>query len=130
LDPEAASANRDLPGFLARPEGAPVYHGFPVLEDVEVDGFRLGMITDWEAEPADSGDAFVVAPDDSRAGLVWEIDATPKVEQILEPNTSRWGVWQITFPHPMTSRDNARLNLAAVLPVLRPQWEAWKDPPA
>lgn len=80
LDPEAASANRDLSGFLARPEGAPVYHGFPILEDVEVDGFRLGMITDWEAEPADSGDAFVVAPDDSRAGLVWEIGATPRVE--------------------------------------------------
>ena len=61
LDPEATSANPNLPGFLARPEDAPVYHGFPILEDVEVDGFRLGMITDWEAEPADGGDAFVVA---------------------------------------------------------------------
>lgn len=88
------------------------------------------MITDREAEPADSGDAFVVAPDDSRAGLVWEIGATPKIELILEANKSRWGVWHVTFPHPMTSRDNARLNLAAALPLLRPQWEAWKGPPA
>jgi hypothetical protein len=126
VDPEATSSNPNLPGFLARPEGAPVYHGFPILEDVEVDGFRLGMITDWEAEPADGGDAFVVAPDDSRAGLVWEIGPAAKVEQVLEPKANRWGVWQLTFLHPMTSRENARLNLAAVLPGLRSEWQAWK----
>jgi hypothetical protein len=50
-----------------------VYHGFPVLPDVEVDGFRLGMISDWEAQPATEGDAFLIAPDGSRAGLVWEV---------------------------------------------------------
>jgi hypothetical protein len=115
LDADAASANRSLPGFLARPEGAPVYHGFPILDDIEVDGFRLGMITDWEAEPADSGDAFIIAPDDSRAGLVWEVGPEPRVEQVLEQEARRWGVWQVTFPHPMTSRENARLNLAAAL---------------
>jgi hypothetical protein len=39
-----------LPGFLAPPPNSPPYYGFPVLEDV-VDGFTLGMIPDWEAEP-------------------------------------------------------------------------------
>lgn len=69
LDASAESANPHRPAFLARPEGTPVYHGFPVVEGVEVDGFRLGMITDFESSPED-GDAFVVAPDGDRAGLV------------------------------------------------------------
>ena len=70
LDPSADSTNPDLPGFLAPPSGAPVYHGFPVLDDVEVEGFRLGVISNWEAEPSmQDGDAFVVAPDNSRCGL-------------------------------------------------------------
>jgi hypothetical protein len=47
-----------------------VLHSFPILDDVEVDGFTFGVITDFEAEPASDGDAFVVAPGGSRAGLV------------------------------------------------------------
>jgi hypothetical protein len=124
-DPDAASADPNLPAFLARPEDAPVYHGFPILDDVEVDGFRLGMITDWEAEESDYGDAFVVAPDGARAGLDWEVHPEPKVEQILEPSSDRWGVWYVRFPEPMSSREHARRNLAAVLPQLRPYWETW-----
>jgi hypothetical protein len=66
LDPKAASASNAEPAFIARPAGAPVYHGFVVLEDVVVDGFTLGTITNFELKPADDGDAFVIAPDGSR----------------------------------------------------------------
>ena len=66
IDPGAPSASATQPAFVARPKGAPVYHGFVVLEDVNVDGFTLGAITDFEAEPTDTGDAFVIAPDGSR----------------------------------------------------------------
>ena len=38
-----------------------------------VDGFTLGTITDFEAEPSHFGDAFVVAPDGGRGGLIWEV---------------------------------------------------------
>jgi hypothetical protein len=79
IDEAAESADPEKPAFLARPDGAPVYHGFPILDAVEVDGFRLGMITDWEAVPSDSGDAFLVAPDDSRCGLIWEVTDEPYV---------------------------------------------------
>ena len=48
IDHEAESADGALPGFVAKPAGAPVYHGFPILSDVEVDGFTPGMITDFE----------------------------------------------------------------------------------
>ena len=43
------------------------------LASVVVGGFTFGKITDFERETCDEGDAFVVAPDNSRAGLVWEI---------------------------------------------------------
>jgi hypothetical protein len=73
LGPNARSASPTEPAFIARPEGAPVYHGFQVLPDVVVEGFTFGTITDFEAGPCDAGDAFVIAPDGSRAGLVWEV---------------------------------------------------------
>ena len=77
---------------MSRPDGAPVYYGFPVLDDVEVGGFRLGMITDWEAEATDVGDAFVVVPDGSRAGLVWEITDHFYVDECLAATPDRSGV--------------------------------------
>lgn len=128
LDPGAATAQPGLPGFLARPEGAPVYHGFPVFEEVEVDGFRFGTITDFEGEeePID-GDAFVVAPDGSRAGLVWKLSSEVYVREIIPPEPDRWGVWDVGFPYPMQTRADAKRNLAAVLPLLRPQWERWRS---
>lgn len=123
MDPNAVSADSEAPAFIARPAGAPVYYGFVVLEDVEVDGFVLGKISDFEAEPMDYGDAFVIAPDGRRAGLVWEIGDV-RLEQVMPPDASRWGVWAVWFPHPMRTRDDARLNLAAIVPLLRPHWEA------
>jgi hypothetical protein len=73
LDPDAKSADPGLPAFLARPEGAPLYHGFPVVEGVEVEGFRIGMLTDFASSP-DEGDTYVITPDGSRGGLSgqWE----------------------------------------------------------
>jgi hypothetical protein len=127
VDPEAASASTDGPAFVNPPDGAPVYHGFPILKDVVVEGFCLGKITDFEAEYCDYGDAFVVAPDNSRAGLVWEISSEPHFSEILCADSDRWGVWGVNFPHPMTSRENARLNLAFILPPLKQKWESWRS---
>ena len=39
LDPLAESGSRTEPAFIARPAGAPVYHGFEVLSDVVVGEF-------------------------------------------------------------------------------------------
>ena len=100
-----------------------MYHGFPVLADVEVDGFVLGVISDFEAEEMDYGDAFVVAPDGTRAGLVWEVGGGPRLEEISPPESGRWGVWAVWFSGPMRSRKDARSNLAEILPLLRSKWE-------
>jgi len=126
IDETAQSASPVVPGFLAKPCGAPVYHGFRILSDVVVDGFTLGAITDFEVEPCDGGDAFVVAPDNSRAGLVWEVATREAFAEICPMEENRWGVWAVSFPLPMTSRQNARLNLKAILPLLKPKWDEWR----
>jgi hypothetical protein len=126
VDQNAASADPSAPAFVARPEGAPVYHGFPLLEDVEVDGFRLGMITDFLAEPDTAGDAFVVAPDGSRAGIVWEAECSePYFIEVRSPDLGRWGVWGVGLSVPLRSKEDARTYLAALVPELRQRWLAW-----
>jgi len=127
LDLTAKNQTPGQPAFASRPAGAPVYHGFPVLDDVEIDGFRLGMITDWEATETDVGDAFLVAPDGSRAGLVWEVGDHFYVTECLAVTPDRWGVWNVGFTRPMRSREAARANLADVLEVLLPAWQQWKS---
>jgi len=104
-----------------------VYHGFPILEDVEVDGFQAGHdhrlggpagrvwrrlrgCTRWES---------------SRPGL-GSVFESPYFQQVIAPEPNRWGVWAVTFPFPMTSRDNARRNLEALLPELRSRGQQWK----
>lgn len=95
IDHNAMSASPTEPAFVAPPKGAPVYHGFVVLEDVSVEGFTFGAITDFDAEPCDVGDAFIVAPDGSRAGLVWEVSETQYFEEVRPFEPSRWGVWAV-----------------------------------
>jgi hypothetical protein len=127
IDPDAVSASRVEPAFIARPTGAPVYHGFQMLEDVVVEGFTFGKITDFEAELCEEGDAFVVAPDNSRAGLVWEVTDKVSVTEISPFELGRWGVWGVSFPHPMSSRENVRRNLELILPTLKEKWNEWRE---
>jgi hypothetical protein len=127
IDATARSASPTEPAFIARPEDAPVYHGFVILEDVAVDGFTLGKITDWESEPSETGDAFVIAPDGSRAGLVWEACDPPYFQEVSPIESDRWGVWGVGFRLPMNSRENARRNLESILPELKLRWTVWKS---
>jgi len=127
IDRKTASAPSTEPAFVSRPEGAPVYYGFVILDDMAVDGFILGKITDWEAEPCEAEDGFVIAPDGSRAGLVWEVFNPPYFQEVMPVEADRWGVWGIGFPLPMTSRENARNNLVSILPQLKSRWAEWKS---
>ena len=126
VDHAAASDSKDEPAFIARPPGSPVYHGFQVLTDVVVDGFTFGKITDFEAEPCQYGDAFVIAPDNSRAGLVWEVADRDSFQEVCPMGAGRWGVWNVSFPRAMTSHANVRENLKSILPELKRRWEEWR----
>jgi hypothetical protein len=127
VDREALSVTPNEPAFVSRPVGAPVYYGFVVLDDVVVDGFTLGKITDFEVERCEQGDAFVIAPDGSRAGLVWEVSERSYFQEVCPCEADRWGVWGVGFVLPMTSRENATRNLFAILPELKKRWKQWKS---
>jgi len=105
LDPTAASASADLPAFLARPANAPVYHGFVVIEETRKDGWVFGTISDYEdPNGCEWGDAFVIAPDGTRAGIVWQVD-TFEPQVVCPSSPERWGVYG--FAHPTPVRNTA-----------------------
>ena len=119
LDPKAASANAELPAFLARPASAPAYHGFPILEGSELDGFVFGVITEPSGDTAASwGDAYVIAPNGSRAGIVWSAGSGSS-ETVLPPEPGRWGVYQFYFARPVLTERDLIANLHSVLPQLK-----------
>jgi hypothetical protein len=119
-DPAAESANVDQPAFIAKPEGAPVYHGFLVVEESETDGWRYGAITEFIG--AEYGDGFVIAPDGSRAGLVWEV-GDGKFQTVMEPEKHRWGVYAVWFPKEMKNVTDLVSNFQYVLPLLKRKFE-------
>lgn len=119
LDPDAESADPDKPAFLARPEGAPVYHDFPVVPESETDGWLYGAIDGYELDsPQIDGDGFVIAPDGSRAGIVWATDI-PEFREISPPESGRWGVYEVCVPRPVGSVENLVFNFRAFLPALQ-----------
>ena len=98
LNPAAESADSALPPFIARPAGAPVYHGFAVLPESCTNGWCFGVISDCtDPEGCDWGDAYVVAPDGTRAGIVWQVGEGSTYE-VLPPDANRWGVYGLWFP--------------------------------
>jgi hypothetical protein len=125
-DPTAVSARSDQPAFLAPPVGAPVYHGFLLLPNSEKDGFVFGAITRPHVGASASwGDAYVVAPDGSRAGIVWATNG-PLIELVLPPEPRRWGVYQFRFEQPVESDAELIRNLHAILPRLKELYAAAK----
>jgi hypothetical protein len=120
LDDDALSADPSLPAFLARPKGAPVYHGFPMLEHSRTDdGWCFGTISEPDcSEGRDWGDAFVVAPDGSRAGIIWEVGQST-MEVSLPPDEDRWGVFHVGFARRVHDETGLVEQLREWLPELR-----------
>ena len=124
LDDAAISADADLPAFIAKPRDAPVYHGFPILKNSECEGFSFGTITEPNGtEPAEWGDAFVVAPNGSRAGIVWQIGhGEPTI--LCEPSEGRWGVYGFYFDSPIKTEEELVRHLRSLVPALKAYYEA------
>jgi len=127
LDPSAQSASDELPAFLAPPPDAPPYYGFPVFEDVTVDGWTLGLISDSFSDRSDWGDAFVIAPDGRRAGLVWQTEGAPFFESYIGNEGQRFGVFGMGVENPPYSPEEGRAFLREVLPRVKAEWEAAKE---
>lgn len=126
-DAAAASASSDLPASLARPAGAPQYHGFPLVDESRSDGWVLGMISAYGDAEVHYGDGYVVAPDGSRCGLVWECCGDEAFSVVIEAQPGRWGVYFVSRPMPLHGSGDAQAFLDSLLPRLEPFWRAWKS---
>jgi hypothetical protein len=129
-DQSAESAVEGMPAFLAPPPGSPAYHGFPLLKGAEIDGWSFGVITSPQGtEPAVWGDAYVVAPDGSRAGIVWQ--ASGEAQRVVcEPSEGRWGVYGFRFSHPVRNEQDLIRNLHECLPQLKAYYRSVHKPVA
>jgi hypothetical protein len=127
LDPEAQSADSSLPAYLARPEDALVYHGFPMLEQSRTDdGWCFGTISEPDCpEGSDWGDAFVVAPDGSRAGIVWQVGES-RMEISSPPDEDRWGVFHVGFARRVHDEAGLVEQLGEWLSELRRRHLIWR----
>lgn len=126
MDKMAVSSELGKPAFLARPEGAPVYYGFPIVPETETDGWFFGAITEFEdPNGCQDGDAFIVAPDGTRAGLVWDV-GEGKASEICPPTQDRWGVYQVWFPRTIKTKADLIFNFRSVLPELKEIYERVK----
>jgi hypothetical protein len=127
LDESAESSSSELPAFLSRPEGTPVYHGFGLVEETKTDGWCFGAITAFEdPEGCEAGDAFVVAPDGARAGIVWEVGAQ-EMQEVLSPDQGRWGVYAVWFPRLVKTAEDLAFNFRHILPELKKKYEEIKS---
>jgi hypothetical protein len=122
-DSAAMSSKRPAPAFVAPPPDAPVYYGFPILEQSLTHDWRLGVISDPSDVGADGDylDGFVVAPDGSRAGLVWEHAAT-EIREILAPEAGRWGVYSVPLPLGLKGDEDLIAAFRQLLPQLEALW--------
>jgi hypothetical protein len=125
LDLSAASAGESVLAFMAPPPNSPPYYGFR-LTDISHDCFTLGLISDVLADDsaAEQGDGFIEAPDGSRAGFVWKVDA-PYAFRTVEDSATRWGVWLVGLDAPWFDRGAIEASFQPIVETLRPHWEAW-----
>ena len=123
IDSNAVSADPSKPAFLAPPPGSKPYHGFPLVDGIAIDGFRLGTVSDFlqsdSASGCTIGDAFVGAPDGTRAGLMWEVGEELMFSQIEKPDASSCGVYYFSVPNPVKSKAELRENFLGMLPKLK-----------
>ena len=123
LDPGAAIPDPSKPPGVSAPPDSPPYFGHPLVPETAVDGWCLGVVTDpFEADTdagCTRGDAFVQAPDGSRAGLVWTLDTQPRFGVLRGPEGPRWGVFHFTVLQPIKDMNDLRAAFAAMLPTLQ-----------
>ena len=117
-------------------ENEVAYKSWPVEEGTCIDGWCFGAITGyddpeyWETpEGCTYGDGFVQAPDGTRAGLVWDYEegiSSDRIEEVMPPEKSRWGVYGVWFPKPVKTVQDLKDCFEAVLPAIRAKYELVK----
>lgn len=123
LDPQAESSNPEKPAFLAPPDGAKAYHGHPLITESCIDGYCYGAITDFLQADTEAGctigNAFVQAPDGSRAGFTWEVRKDQGYLIVEAPDSKRWGLYYFGIARPILTTTDMRDMFNGILPTLK-----------
>jgi hypothetical protein len=123
LDPQAESSNPEKPAFLAPPDGAKAYHGHPLITESCIDGYCYGAITDFLQADTEAGctigNAFVQAPDGSRAGFMWEVRKERGYLTVEGPDNKRWGLYYFGIASPILTTTDMRDMFKGILPTLK-----------
>jgi hypothetical protein len=119
----AVAVDPTKPPSVDRVPGSKPYFGHPVLEGTRFDGWCFGVVTDPFEADCDQGctigDAFVEAPDGSRAGLVWMVDDDRRFAVLSEPDSARWGVFLFAVAQPINSMAQLVDAFALMLPTFQ-----------
>lgn len=89
------------------------------IPETMTDGWLFGSYTRY-ADPKGcrAGDGFVIAPDGQRAELDWHV-GTGKLKRTGRADKRIWGVFEVGFPRPVTSKADLVENYQAVLPQIK-----------
>ena len=105
--------------LLTDPYELSIFHGYPVITATECEGWYFGAISDLvEFKNFDSGDGYVIAPDGSRAELLWQI-GKGDITQVLPPDEQRWGAYAVWFPKSIRTLDDLVFGFRYILPNLQ-----------
>ena len=98
---------------------APAKPVWKPISETLTDGWIFGSYTRY-ADPKGcrDGDGFVIAPDGQRAELDWYV-GTGKLKRTSRSDKRIWGVFEVGFPHPVTSKTDLVKNFQAVLPQIK-----------
>jgi hypothetical protein len=95
---------------------------FVLVPETSTEGWCLGSNTNFEIpEGCDGGLVVVIAPNGSRAALLWEVGSEP-LEEILPPDEKGWGFYSVSFPHPTRTVEDLVSAFRAVLPQLKAKY--------
>jgi hypothetical protein len=92
------------------------------------DEWCFGTISEPDCpEGRDWGDAFVVAADGNRAGIIWEV-GSPGMEVSISPekDQDRWGVYKLGFARLVHDEEGLVEQLQEWLPELRRVYLKWQ----
>jgi len=97
----------------------PTKSAWNAIPETLMDGWMFGSYTRY-AEPkgCHDGDGFVIAPDGQRAELDWYV-GTGKLKRTSRSDKRIWGVFEVGFPRPVTSKADLVENFRAVLPQIK-----------
>jgi hypothetical protein len=92
---------------------------FGIIEETRTEGWVFGTVNEYEdPKGCNNGEAFIIAPDGSRADIEWSVGDF-KTQEISEPDSDSWGRYRVAFPKLVRTTADFVECCRAILPDLQ-----------